>query len=772
MCAIGEDDAFSIVPVLMNRRAFLRRAGISALAAGAAASGGNALLDVLGSPSAQAATGRGIITTVAGGGSVGDGSAATSASLSTPFSACVDAAGNLYVADGYFQRIRKVDAQTKVISTVAGAGVAGYTGDGGPAVQATLTLPYDVTVDRAGNLYIADNGNSAVRRVDTNGIITSFVGNGVSGFNGDGIPAASAWLNQIRGVALDAAGNLYIADTLNSRVRVVNMGTQPLVLYPGSSQPLTVQPGQIATAAGIGAFGWVGDGGLATRAHLGIPTNIAFDSKGNMYIGDEMTARVRMVDAMTGIITTVVGTGFPGIYGDGQVATKAQVSNPTDLALDSKDNLYIVDEATNRIRRVDAQTKIISTFAGSYWPAFWGDNGPATRALLNQPMGVTIDAQDNVYIADYNNARVRRVDATTRIMTTAAGSSRVPDLIPATQSIINEGAGTAVDAQGRLYICDQGNHRIRVVGTHGYIATLAGNGLSGKSGDGGLALHARLNGPCDVKVDAAGNLYIADLGNVCIRYVDARTAVITTIAGTGRFGFSGDNGPATAATFDVPRGIDLDAQGGLYIADLDNMRVRFVNTTTAPRTLYGGSANALTVAPGYIVTVAGTGAIGGSGDGGPAVKAALNYPRGVAVDSAGNLYVVEGGSGTRPDSRVRKVDAATGIITTVAGVNGAGYNGDNIPATSATLNGPRGAAVDSAGNLYIADTLNERVRRVDAQTQIITTVAGTGAIGFTGDGGWADEARTFFPRYVTVDNAGNLYVTDSGNSRIRRVAFQ
>lgn len=753
----------------VSRHTFIGR---TLIFTGAVAVGGNVVLDSADAASFAGVASGGVISTFAGGGSLGDGKAATAARLSTPLGTCVDAAGNIYIADTYFHCIRKVDAHTGIISTVAGVGVCGFSGDGRPAIQARMTLPYYVVCDAGGNLYVADNGNSRVRRIDhATGIITTFVGTGRANYNGDGIPAQQASVAAPRGVAMDRAGNLYIVDTINNRVRIVNMGTQALTVYPSGASPIVVQPGFIATVAGNGVAGTSGDSGVATNASLFTPATVAFDSKGNLYIGSENDPRVRMVDAGTGIITTVAGSGVRGLGGDGGPALAARFLSPTELALDSADNLYIVDEASPRIRRVDAQTKIISTIAGGYVTAFTGDGGPATKALLNQPMGVTFDQQDNLYIADYNNARVRRVNAHTGIITTVAGSSQVGDMGRATAAVIVEPAGTAFDAAGNLFISDQGDNRIRVVGVHGLIATVAGTGASGYSNDGGPSIRARLNVPCDVKVDPAGNLYIADLGNYRVRRVDAASGIITTIAGSGLFGFSGDNGPATKAALSVPRGIALDPKGNLYIADLFNLRIRFVNLGSLPATLYGGSPNALSVQPGQIITVVGTGAKGSGGDNGPGVDATVNFPRGVAMDTLGNLYVVEGGTGLAPDSRVRKVDVTTGIITTVAGTVTAGYNGDDIPATSAMLNGPRGVAVDPVGNLFIADTLNSRVRRVDAQSGIITTVAGTGIPGFSGEGSSPTAASMFYPRYVSLDHAGNLYISDAGNSRIRRVTF-
>ncbi len=260
--------------------------------------------------------------------------------------------------------------------------------------------------------------------------------------------------------------------------------------------------------------------------------------------------------------------------------------------------------------------------------------------------------------------------------------------------------------------------------------------------DGGPASQAQLRTPADVAVDATGNLYIADISNHRIRKVDS-TGTITTVAGTGEFGFSGDGGPATAALLGTPSGVAVDGAGNLYIADISNHRIRKVDST------------------GTITTVAGTGEFGFSGDGGPASQAQINRPQGVGVDGAGNLYIAD-----TLNNSIRKVDS-TGAITTVAG---SGEFRDGGPLSQTQLYSPRGVAVDGAGNLYIADTLNNRIRKVDS-TGAITTIVGTGESGFGGDGGLASQAQLYSPRGVAVDGAGNLYIADSDNHRIRKLTL-
>jgi sugar lactone lactonase YvrE len=312
----------------------------------------------------------------------------------------------------------------------------------------------------------------------------------------------------------------------------------------------------------------------------------------------------------------------------------------------------------------------------------------------------------------------------------------------------------AVDTAGNLYIADSSNNRVRKVSTSGTITTVAGNGSSGHWGDGGTATNAGLASPWGVAVDAAGNLYIADSDNHRVRKV-SMSGTITTVAGSGTTGYSGggysgDGGPATGATLNNPYGVAVDTSGSLYIADTYNSRVRKVSTS------------------GTITTIAGSTTQGLSGDGGPATDAGLAFPYGVAVDSAGNVYIAD-----TDNHRVRKV-STSGTITTIAGsgttgYSGGGYSGDGGPATSARLFNPYGVAVDAAGNVYIADTDNSRVREVST-LGTITTIAGTGSFGLSGDGGRATIATLYSPYGVAVDMAGNLYVADTYNNRIRKVS--
>jgi sugar lactone lactonase YvrE len=680
------------------------------------------------------ATGEPVIDTVAGGGP--NNLPALSANLGAPRSVTVDADGNLFIAAVGQSRVFRVDGSGQLI-VVAGNGTRGFSGDGDLAATAGMDFPSGVALDANGNLFIADRNNHRVRRVDAaTGIMTTVAGSGTAGFSGDGGLATSADLREPIAVALDEASNLLIADSRNDRVRRVDTAT-----------------GIITTVAGCGGLSGClsGDGRKATRTNLSRPSALALDAAGNLFITDQLFGRIRRVDAASGIITTVAGSGGSGFSGDGGPATDATLFQPSEIALDAGGNLFIADTNNQRIRRVDVTTGIITTVAGNGSEGFSGDGGPAAGARLRNPIGVALDAAGNLFIADSGNQRIRRVETATGVVTTVVGSGAFHfsgDGYPATSASVYFPFAVAPDAAGNLFIADTGNSRIRRVDADsGIITTIAGSGSESFGGDGGPATDAGLNSPNGVALDAAGNLFIADSDNVRIRRVDAESGIITTVAGNGSVIFSGDGGPATSAGMSTD-GVALDAAGNFFIADSRANRIRRVDAAT-----------------GIITTVAGNGIYEFSGDHGPATSAGLRYPRGIALDANGNLYIAD-----TKNRRIRRVDAATGIIITVAGDGDFGFNGDGGPATSTSLWEPYGVVPDAAGNLYIADTHNHRIRRVDAISGIITTVAGSDGSGFSGDGGEATTASLSIPVGVALDAAGNLLIADPRTDRIRQVA--
>ena len=335
---------------------------------------------------------------------------------------------------------------------------------------------------------------------------------------------------------------------------------------------------------------------------------------------------------------------------------------------------------------------IITTSAGNGSAGLSGDRGPASNASLDNPVGVAVDDAGNLFIADAGNSCIREIDSYYGIITTVAGNGSVGfsgDGGPAGNASFDNPVGVAVDDAGDLFIADAGNNRIRKVDSNGIITTVAGNGSAGFSGDGGSATNAACSYPVGVAVDDVGDLFIADAGNNRIREVDSN-GTINTVAGNGTSGYSGDGGPAINAACSYPYGVAVDHTGDLFIADLGNSRIREVNTD------------------GIITTVAGNGSVGFSGDGGPAANATFSYPVGVVVDDTNNLFIADSGN-----NRIREVDA-NGIVITVAGNGSAGYSGDGSMAANASLDNPMSVAVDDTGNLFIADSGDNRIRMVSS----------------------------------------------------------
>jgi hypothetical protein len=686
----------------------------------------------------------GDISTVAGG--KGPGPAPATSVAFSPCGVSVTA-GTVYAAAS--ETVRQVSPQG-VLTTPAGTGSFGPLGDGGLATRANLASACGTAVDGSGNLIIADDGDFRVRAVAATtgtfygqamhaGDIYTIAGGGTS--LGDHIPATSAGISPA-GVTLDAAGNLVIADSDRIRVVAATTGT----FY---GQPMTA--GDIYTVAGGGSNG-LGDGGPATFAEV-FPNGVAVDHHGNLVISDRGDNRIRVVAVKTatfygqamhkGDIYTVAGGGTGGL-GDGGPATQAQLSAPAGVAVAQAGNLVIADGGNGRVRVVAVRAGTfygrpmtagdIYTVAGGGTGGL-GDGGPATSAEVS-PNGVALDTAGNLVIAD-GQGRVRVV---------------------------------AVKA-GTFYGQPM---------TAGNIYTVAGNGTTSYSGDGGPATQAQLNNPAWVAADAAGNLVIADLNNFRVRVAAVVTGTfygravtagdIYTVAGHGKpdlgaTGFLASGLPATRALI-TPEAVALDGAGNLVVSEGRGLRV--VAATTG--TFYGQAMTA-----GDIYTIAGNGKIGFSGDGGPAAAAEFFDPRGVVADAAGNLVIAD-----TENDRIRVLAASTGTfyglpmtagdIYTVAGA-GQGGLGDGGPAITAELSQPGGVALDAAGNVVIADSSDRRIRVIAVTTgtfygQAMTaddiyTVAG-GGTGGLGDGGPATAAELDGPGDVAVDGHGNLVIGDEG----------
>jgi sugar lactone lactonase YvrE len=384
-----------------------------------------------------------LINTIAGNGTSGysgDGGLATAAQLSSMSGVAIDVDGNLFLAEYNNNTIRKVD-HSGIITTVAGTGTTGYSGDGGPATAAEVNRPKAVAVDNAGNFYISEDDNNRIRKINSAGIISTIAGNGAATFSGDGGPATSASLNAPAGIAIDASGNIYIADYNNNRVRKVSTS------------------GIISTVAGTGTAGYSGDGGQATAAQLHFPVSVVVDATGNIFIADMYNACIRKVDSK-GLITTIAGTGTAGYSGDGASAIHAQLSNPSALALDSYGTLYVADYDNNRIRKISTDN-IITTITGNGTPGFTGDGGPASGAEVNLPTGVALSSAGEIYIGDSGNNRVRKISLVTSSAQLQAKARASIYPVPGNGLLTASLPGTGYiglvvyDAQGRKVFSEQ-----------------------------------------------------------------------------------------------------------------------------------------------------------------------------------------------------------------------------------------------------------------------------------------------------------------------------
>ena len=658
---------------------------------------------------------KGMMTRYAGSGESGfsgDGGPAIKANFKTPAGLAFDPEGNLYIADRENHRVRKIDTSGN-ISTFAGIGKAGFSGDGGPAVRAKLNLPSGLATDKKGNLFISDRSNDRIRVVDKKGVIRTYAGSGVAGFQGDAGPALKAQLDKPFGIALDEAENLYIADRNNNRVRKVS------------------PEGIITTVAGDGGFFFMGDNGPAYRASVAAPTGVAVDKKGNLYIADRNNNRIRLVDKL-GMIRTVAGTGQQDYNGDSETARETNLYLPFGLTVDSNDNLLVIDRSHYRIRLIDPKSGEVETVAGNGLKLFAGDGGPATGATLSFPHGMFLDKDDNLIFSDKGHYRIRKITPK-GIISTIGGNGRrgnVGNNIPALEAnvynvttIIQNPAGDAFMSSPSGFVSII--RRLDAKGIiHDYIDTASPKYREAisKSKHKGLVQTgavATITQFSDIVFDPKGNLFISDRLNHQIRKIDLN-GNISTIAGVGDSDYYGDGGPALEAAFRDPNALASDKQGNIYIAEAANNRIRKIDTK------------------GIVTTVAGNGEHADSGDGGPALQAAIRSMDDIAISPEGELHIL--GTNTH---KVRKI-TLDGKIVTVAGKGYAGFFGDDGPATKAMLKNPAAISFDSKGNLYIADMGNNRIRKVDKKG-IITTFAGTGKFGWARTGETVEIYLQNFP---------------------------
>ena len=656
-----------------------------------------------------------VVTTVAGGGTnayIGDGAPATNAVLVYVDAVAVDTLGNIYFADSYHNRIRKVNA-AGILSTIAGSGVLGFSGDGGPATAANMNQPNSVAVDLLGNVYFSDYGNNRIRKINTAGIITTIGGTGTTGSGAINGPATAMSLYEPNGCAVDKFGNVFFCDNMYDVVKIDTTGI-------------------IRNVAGGGApWYFYGDGGPATLATLDQPNGVAIGNNGNMYISDRDYQRIRKVDG-SNIITTIAGNGTfgGGFSGDGGPATAAELNYPNGVSIDLNENVFIADMYNGRIRKVDL-SGMITTVAGNGSYSFSGDGASATDAGVPGANGVAVDIHGNIIIADGD--RIRKVNASGIITTVAGGApTAMGSGGPATIAELYGPRGLVIDSANNILFAD--NNWIRKVTPVGIITTIAGNGLSGY-GDGGLAKDAQSPYPIRITYDKKGNLYITEgYFTNRIRKIDP-FGIITTIAGSDSAGFGGDGGPATAALLNYPFGIAIDKIGNIFFADKYNNRIRKIDTF------------------GIISTFASIIVGAGGND-------TIFLPTDVAVDTNGNVFFIDDNY-----SKVREINTIGAISTVAGGVSP--YSPTNGALATNVSISPQGVTVDEFGNLFIADAGHNMILKVNG-SGIITIMAGTGTAGYNGDG-VASLTELNTPHKAVLDKNGIIYFSDFRNNMIRKI---
>ncbi len=659
------------------------------------------------------------------------------AQFALPFGTAVDSAGNIYVADAANCTIREVTpvGTNWVVTTLAG--LAGCTGtNDGTGSGARFNNPYGVAVDTNGNLYVADTANHTIREVTpvgTNWVVTTLVGQAGSAGTNDGTGNAARF-NGPGGLAVDTNGNVYVADTANHTIRKVTpVGTDWVV----------------TTLAGLGGSAGSANGtGSAARFYK--PQDVAGDSAGNLYVADSSNDTIRKVTPGS-VVTTLAGLALSAGSANG-TGSAARFHTPYGVTVDSQGNIYVTEIGNATIRKVTS-AGVVTTWAGL--AGYRGTNdGTASAARFQVPCGVTVDSAGNLFVADDFNNTIRKVTLAQVVTTLAGGPGYNSGSADGTRNAaqFNYPVGVAVDTNGNVYVADFSNNTIREitpVGPNWVVTTLAG--LAGSVGSAnGTNSAARFYNPADVAVDGAGNLYVADINNCTIREVTpvGTNWVVTTLAGLA--GSAGSaNGTNSTARFNYPEGVAVDSAGNVYVADSYNHTIREITP----------------VGTNWVVTtLAGLALNYGSADGTNSA-ARFYYPEGVAVDGTGNVYVADQGNNT-----IREI-APVGtnwVVTTLAGLTRSFGSADGTN-SAARFAYPSGVAVDSVGNLYVADNDNFTIRKMTpvGTNWVVTTLAGQ--VGCLAEiDGTGSAARFGNLNNLRLDSAGNVYVADTYNNMIRK----
>jgi surface protein len=635
-----------------------------------------------------------IVTTIAGSDFARDG-IGSQAQFNLPYGTAIDNDGNLYTVDTYNNRVRKI-TPSGIVTTLAGSGISGFADGVGTAAE--FNWPIGITVDVSNNVYVTEIGNNRIRKITPAGVVSTLAGSTRGYEDGSG---PNAKFSEPRGITVDIQGTIYVADYGNDKIRKIT------------------STGVVTTLAGsIRGFA----DGTGTTAQFNFPYGITVDSNGIIYVADMDNDRIRRVTP-TGVVTTIAGSSRGYVDGTG---INAKFSQPRGITIDSSGNIYISDTTNQRIRKM-SPSGTVTTVAGGGGVGFADGIGTSTRFSL--PRGLAVDKAGNLYVSDTQNNRIRKITPTGTV-TTLAGSNKTAIDGTAENAQFNSPTGIARDTSGNIYVADTFNHRIRKITPNGLVTTLAGSTVGYADGTGN---NAQFNIPWGIVVDAIGNVYVADRGNNRIRKITVN-GVVTTIAGS-IFGFSDGNG--TSAQFNGPSDIALDAAGNIYVADTFNHRIRKITPVGEVTTLAGSTR-------GYV---------DGIGN-----AAQFNTPFGIAIDRLGTIYVAD-----TSNNKIRKI-SSSGVVTTLAGSN-FGFLDGNV--SVAQFGSPYRLELDETGSIYVSDSNNHRIRKIST-SGVVTTIVGTTSGFAEGD---ASSAKFSLPYGISLDPSGNLYVADYGNSRIRKITI-
>jgi sugar lactone lactonase YvrE len=708
------------------------------------------------------------VQTIAGNVGTKSGVDALQVRLGIIKSSAIDAAGNIYYADDYW--IMKKDAITGIVSKFAGTGVSEsnsgkISATGSCAICVGIFTTAYLSIDQKNNLlYITSNDVNLLKLDLKTNLIYSAAGGGVQYGNngGDGGLAINATIPGAQKVQTDSSGNVYFMQNfLDQRIRKINKATGIITTILGGNSNTPSLDGSLGINATIknGVF--------------------AVDRAGNVFYSDN--TKIRKLDNQSGLLSTISGKSNPGNRGDGGLAIDAEIAYPSFLHIDNQNNIYLLN-GDRTIRKINGSDSKINTIAGvaSNVNDATGDGGLATLAKFNRPLSITTDNSNNIYIVDDADFSIRKINATTNIITKVIGAPTFSgDGGLAKNASLNEPGAIAMDKSGNIYIADVLNHRVRKLNkSTGVITTIVGNGLS-YSGpvlfnastntyyNGKNATDVSINSPVAIAIDSSENLFIADQGLKVLFKVALSTGKITLMGGNMPITSSanstiGDEGSISNASFSNFSGLAIDNYNDIYIADFLHNIIRKINSKTNIITTVVGSYSQPSQN-------------GFSGDGGLATKAKVYYPRGLSFDANNNLYFSD-----YQNQVLRKVDFATGIITTIAGLpNIFGFDGDGGSSKEATLlNATGGMAIDKKNNiLYFSDNDNSRIRRINLKNGIISTLVGTGQPGFNGDTlapldtkvSFKISPNTEYLNGIVVDSVGDVYFSDRHNHLIRKI---